>query len=204
MILMSILLPALNAAKGQARRISCASNLKQLGTCFYSYYDDYKVMPPTYDNYTDDLQKGYWTKYLADANLLIITNNSTWPQAYNCKLLYCPADNVVASSDGLNHWSYGMNFKLAILMGLTTPTANHQNRKSAFIDPARINGISGRILLGDDSEDYTGMLYDPGDIGYPVDNYRHNLGANFLYLDGHVAYQRAPIANYSYAFGITQ
>ena len=41
-ILAAILMPALNAAREKARAISCASNLKQLGTGFSLYSNDYE------------------------------------------------------------------------------------------------------------------------------------------------------------------
>ena len=44
-ILASMLLPALSKTRTSAKRISCASNLKQLGTIMYLYCDDYKYLP---------------------------------------------------------------------------------------------------------------------------------------------------------------
>ncbi|MFI5379779.1 MAG: hypothetical protein ACHRHE_10810 [Tepidisphaerales bacterium] len=46
--LISILLPALNAAKERANRVKCASNLRQIGQALQLYANDNKVFPRTY------------------------------------------------------------------------------------------------------------------------------------------------------------
>ena len=52
-ILASLLLPALNRARDRGKAISCASNLKQLGTASNSYIADFEYWPwPTYDAVT--------------------------------------------------------------------------------------------------------------------------------------------------------
>ena len=45
-ILASMLLPALNKARNQARRIGCVNNLKQMGTACVMYMDDYSGYLP--------------------------------------------------------------------------------------------------------------------------------------------------------------
>jgi len=45
-ILASLLLPALNHARNKARTITCVGNLKQLGSSWISYADDYKGFFP--------------------------------------------------------------------------------------------------------------------------------------------------------------
>jgi prepilin-type N-terminal cleavage/methylation domain-containing protein/prepilin-type processing-associated H-X9-DG protein len=45
-ILIALLLPALSTARESARRITCAANLKALGTVSYLYEQDYKQLPP--------------------------------------------------------------------------------------------------------------------------------------------------------------
>jgi prepilin-type N-terminal cleavage/methylation domain-containing protein/prepilin-type processing-associated H-X9-DG protein len=47
-ILAGLLLPALAAAREKARRTSCLSNLKQLGTAFISYTSDYSEYVPSW------------------------------------------------------------------------------------------------------------------------------------------------------------
>ena len=50
-LLIAILLPALNKARQQAQTVQCLSNLKQLGTAFVMYTQDYQGRTPQYYQY---------------------------------------------------------------------------------------------------------------------------------------------------------
>jgi prepilin-type processing-associated H-X9-DG protein/prepilin-type N-terminal cleavage/methylation domain-containing protein len=47
-VLVALLLPAVQAARGAARRISCANKLKQIGLALLNYESTHKLFPPGY------------------------------------------------------------------------------------------------------------------------------------------------------------
>lgn len=77
-VLIAILLPALNRAREHAKRVKCASNLRQIGIALVMYAQDHKgVLPPgqtkEYVSY-GTAPEGYpWTRW----------HNSSWPLGEN-------------------------------------------------------------------------------------------------------------------------
>ena len=61
-LLVSLLLPAVNAAREAARGTQCANNLRQLGLAIVNYDSAHRHLPPGYESYpTDDGNAPAWT-----------------------------------------------------------------------------------------------------------------------------------------------
>src|SRR5262245_12875336 len=56
-LLVSLLLPAVQAARESARRTSCSNNLRQIGIALSNYESVYKLFPPSS---TSDVEQGAW------------------------------------------------------------------------------------------------------------------------------------------------
>jgi prepilin-type N-terminal cleavage/methylation domain-containing protein/prepilin-type processing-associated H-X9-DG protein len=176
-ILASMLLPALNSAREKAKSIKCASNLKQCGTNFAMYADDF-------DGYTPIRSSNYSVPELANVPYWCATMHNTGYvkdgsqvfsgfQVSRNSVYSCPSMTEAANSR--DDWlGYGIN--------AVTFWASY--RKNSTIKRA-----SSRMLLADSlptNDDRYHVTFLPTRT-YKI-NPRHNDGwaFNSLYVDGHV------------------
>jgi len=60
-VLVSLLMPAVQAAREAARRTQCTNNLKQLGLASHNFHDTYQFLPPAFIGDNSDTPNGWAT-----------------------------------------------------------------------------------------------------------------------------------------------
>lgn len=179
-ILASMLLPALNKARGKAKTIKCASNLKQFGTAFNMYADDFDGYAPSYrgNNSADDYALSWW-----DAMLPYVSEGVyACPSEVDSKYV---AGYIAGTPDGRDMPAYGINAYFS--PGYPSTTQYHEHTR--MIKP---KSPSATIILAD-GEGGGGETHALRTLITPVGwlqdaSSRHSNGLNALYVDGHVAW----------------
>ena len=189
-ILASMLLPALSLARGKAREILCASNMKQIGLGVFGYNTDYDgcFSPST----TNDASIPGWLRYHWTHNVNSYLGSKKWQFSYN-SAWRCPdikgwrgndESNNIAS--GGYYLSYGIN-----VHALCSDSPYH----SSSVKLSMIKAPTNLIMVGEteiDDKTLAGYVIAVN-IGDPVIldiGFRHNRNANILYVDGHVKSKR--------------
>jgi prepilin-type processing-associated H-X9-DG protein len=123
-ILVALLLPAVQAAREAARRMSCGNNLKQIGVSLHNYHDVHKVFPPALMSSGRYNSAAYfsapthnWGKNTTGWTLLLpFLEQSGVHEKYNfnaCSSMSSPYGHRVAGTDLINNGLY--NFRVSVL-----------------------------------------------------------------------------------------
>lgn len=134
-LLVSILLPALGKAREQAKQVVCASQLRQIGTVFLLYAQDYEdVLPPSYGS-------GNWNAFYDFTRDALATYN-----VGDGKIFYCP-DYKSSVADPWNTPSGPYNNRYIYYMGYQLFTDVIRADRDPLKYPWELaNGVGGRPL----------------------------------------------------------
>ncbi len=166
-ILAAILFPVFAKAREKARQSSCQSNLKQLGLAVTQYAQDYDERYP--------LTWGggfFWRDNIA-------------PYIKNTQVFYCPSYNTVigyASNWRVSNWGSAVAMATitsvaeVIYTGDTVPTNKYTQNSIA-------TGVGTDWIF---HAPYETTIYT-----WQPPHERHNDGANFNFVDGHVKWMRS-------------
>jgi prepilin-type N-terminal cleavage/methylation domain-containing protein/prepilin-type processing-associated H-X9-DG protein len=213
-LLLSILMPSLNKAREQARRIVCGSNVKQMALAdqIYSQESNDWHVPALNGLSTDNpiwFQNSLYIKIMAMKG----KRNSEVSQGYKANTLpkeyKCPSDrrtiaNKELYTEGNIVWgtSYGMNESSIrpqppngwyYYLG-STPGVCHALRVAQVVNPsAKFWMLDAQwFVVYRDAANYL-FYWDKygdrmGSYAWDAPSYRHSEGANVSYYDGHAAY----------------
>ncbi len=170
-MLISLLLPAVQAAREAARRMNCGSNLREIGLGTQLHVSYYGYYPQAYDSSSGtalrwmDLLKPYISK--------------------GCSVWRCPSDPVQKTYpyDPEITLSYGLN--LWRIPGYTDKAHYFWYR----VRRETIRSTSSLILVGDCAPGRMQIANDVKVFANPIQyvDYRHSGGCfNAVYCDGHV------------------
>lgn len=196
-ILASMMLPALNKAREKAKQISCANNLKQVGTAFSMYLGNNDGFFPVQSYNKPGGGKYYWADLLRPEMGLrfpddsLIVGDGTAPIPKN---LICPSLSLFGrktSNMYTGFLSYGYN-NYGLANGIWSGT----------VKSVRIKRASTIIVTADCGQVFNGEIRGISTLndGSRV-RYRHNNNsdpfpgdgmANVQYADGHVSTVKFP------------
>ena len=181
-ILAAILFPVFAQAREKARQSGCLSNMKQLGTGFVMYMQDWDERLPGGAPYTSRPFAGDWvgmTRWGGPCTAkqpMRPEDGSLYPYVKNAEVFLCPS----ASPQ-----NKGFRLSYAINCYLTAP-GKQFNEAQMAATPA---GVSGLVLMVDESRTLNDGYFCASNAN-DVPEVVHTGGANYLFADGHAKFYR--------------
>jgi len=204
-VLISLLLPALNRARKQARTVVCMSNVRQLGLAFQMYSNDRKFKSIYYDLTPTDWWLPTLKPYMNNAVNVISCPEASDPSPYDAASLLGPIGMTFNSwgpdwrptwmgtsmgSYGINGWLFRQGGGTAIVPpndgpaeAFITLPAQQSSRVPAFADAMWPDGWPR------DTDFPATLVHPTGDPGFNnmarFYSERHGKAINVTFLDGH-------------------
>ena len=188
-ILAAMLLPALNQARERAKTMSCISNLKQLGTTFALYVDDY-------EGYFPHCGKSSANIPVWDTLILPYCSKTRSKSSSSAKMFGCPSDTIKRTSIYTAKRSYGLNSGRTMndnrFMGIADTTKSI--KITQIPQPTKLLVVADRVtasstVIGADSRQNitcspTASIPTNEQVSFRHDKAGKRLNMNFA--DGHV------------------
>ena len=186
-ILAAILFPVFQKVRENARRISCASNMKQLALAVTQYTQDSdELMPGITYGATGVNTAGGWLYYSAyNPSTYQVAQGSLYPFIKSTGVFVCPDDSAGRTSGN----SYEMNSCLASYN--KTYPGLYPGKSIANFDSSSNIMLFCEEMAGGPNGSANDGNFNFGNMGTTKGDdisVRHNGGNNFAFVDGHVKY----------------
>jgi prepilin-type N-terminal cleavage/methylation domain-containing protein len=187
-ILAAILFPVFAKAREKARQTTCLNNLKQLGTGFHMYLNDWDGGFP----FAGVVGQPRGWVICPQHWVIDVTKGSLFPYVKTVGSYVCPSETPKGQADhnSPTFLSYSMNDEF-FTHGSTLHNEDDPVSESDVTDP------SGTILLMEENENVSvgggglndGTFYPRDGNDFPAN--RHNGGGNWLLADQHAKWYRS-------------
>jgi type II secretory pathway pseudopilin PulG len=195
-LLMSLLLPSLGRARGQAHHVGCMSNVRQVTAAIISYSSDNEAHPPDPGwRWSDPAQRGWlYSSNLMD-KVVHLETGTLWPYLRSYAIYRCPGDKQ-PNEDASNPdqvfnrpnnsrmiTSYNMNGSLCWYGKQPFDFAKHEffTHTIGEFKPSDII-----FWEGDEATDVKGWWWDSANFPHEGISSRHDGYGTVASIDGHV------------------
>lgn len=199
-ILAAILLPALSQSRRSAWRVTCASNLRQLGMATEMYWDDhgencFRYRSSSITNYGEIYWFGWIGPGPEEQRPFDLSLGALYPYINDSHVRICPALNYALAqfklkADGIVY-SYGYNLYLSAALTrppLSATKIRHPTGTALFADAAQVNDFQAPASPSNPMLEE--WYYVDTNSSYPNGHFRHNREANVVFCDGHVGLEK--------------
>ena len=205
-ILAALLLPALAAAKSRAKRIQCASNLKQMGIAAQVYTGDNADFYPYAYNFDAVNSVLYCWDFITDENSGRSTPGVLWQGQSNPQIQQCPVYNGSANwyTDPYTGYNYNTSY-IGHGQGEnendpTGQAAPVSAKWGAVLHPAKTALFGDGQYSGGAEKFMRAPFPNPGDASFfgrysGTQGFRHDRRTNVTFCDGHVEASSACCTN---------
>ena len=192
-ILAAILFPVFAKAREKARQASCASNLKQLGTAWMMYTQDFDetAMPAYYyadSEYTQEVGWDFQLNWSSDYSTLLNTGPGIiTPYTKNSQIHACPSFKGPAYGRPYTGYAYNTGYVGGDTSAwpIVPPCSMAQIARPSeivlFADSGWYDSLSKQIAGSNYLRPPSYLWYTSGTV-----HFRHTQTANVAYADGHV------------------
>ncbi len=197
-ILASILFPVFARARENARRTSCLSNLKQIGTATMMYAQDYDDSYPQYHRDRPPAAREPWTQTIAPYTSIKTADTATTvtraTQIFMCPSLSYAAE--YAASNQVFAWASSSSVSVTRMAAITAPASVYMVMDgSAYVIPLNNVLAPSNLYFVPGSKAYVAAAYQNIVTSTPqrsdFENGRHFNGVNVVFADGHAKWQRS-------------